>query len=130
MVMRPQIRFARLRVGRLVMPNNAFVLGTALFIVLFALGGNIFSLVNSPPALISGGGVVYPGIDAQLALEGIAVSSILLVGMVGFGLMFYSSRFVFEPSYATRLMTLGIIISSISILVVSYLFAYKLGIFV
>ena len=128
-VMRPQIRFARMRVGRLMMPSNVFLLGTVLFVVLFTLGGNIFTLVNSPPAIITDGRVVYPGIDAQLALEGIAVSAILLVGVIGFGLMFHSSRFVFEPSYATRLMILGMIISSVSVLVVSYLFAYKLEVF-
>jgi hypothetical protein len=85
--------------------------------------------VNPSPAIIADGIVIYPAIDAQLALEGIAISAILLMGLVGFGLMFYSSRFVFEPAYATRIMTLGIVIGSLSILVISYLFAYKLGAF-
>ena len=131
-VVRPQIRFARLRVGRLMMLSNTFVLGSALLIVLFTLGGNIFTLVSSPPAIIEGVAgpeVIFPGIDAQLALEGLVVSTILLTGMFGFGLMFHGSRFVFEPSYATRLMTLGIILSSVSVLIMSYLFAYKLGAF-
>jgi hypothetical protein len=115
-------------------PPDIIIFGMVFVAVLFILGGNIYSLVRSPPAIAGGGSgqapiVIAPGIDIQLGLEGIVASVIVFMGTMGFGLMYYGSRYVFQPGYATRLMVLGMILAALAFLIFSYLFAYKLGAF-
>ncbi len=100
--------------------------------MLFVLGGNIYTLVRSPPAIAgSSSGVpilIAPGIDQQLGMEGIVASVVILVGVSGLGLVYYGSKYVFQPGYATRLMVLGIIMAGVSFLIFSYLWSIKVGI--
>jgi len=100
------------------------------FVVLFVLGGNIYTLVRSPPAIAGSGSqpiVVAPGIDQQLGMEGIVASVVILVGTIGLGLIYYGSKYVFQPGYATRLMVLGMIMSGVAFLMFSYLWTLKTG---
>ncbi len=50
-----------------------------------------------------------------------------MMGTAGLGLVYYASKYVFQPSYATRLMVLGMILAGLSFLVFSYLFGIKIG---
>ena len=71
--------------------------------------------------------MVSPGLDIQLGLEGIVASVVILMGTIGLGLVYYASRYVFQPGYATRLLILGVILAGISFLVFGYLFDLKTG---
>ncbi|MHA3965158.1 MAG: hypothetical protein AM325_016655 [Candidatus Thorarchaeota archaeon SMTZ1-45] len=93
--------------------------------------GNIYTLVRTPPAIAGSSGgapiLIAPGIDQQLGMEGIVASVIILVGVSGLGLVYYGSKYVFQPGYATRLMILGMIMAGVAFLVFSYLWNIKAG---
>jgi hypothetical protein len=102
----------------------------AIFVaVLFILGGNIYTLVRTPPPIAAGVDgspiLIAPGIDIQLGMEGLVASVIIMVGVVGLGMIFFASRYVFQPGYATRLMALGIIMSTVAFLIMTFLMLVK-----
>lgn len=91
----------------------------------------MYTLVRTPPAIAgdSQGNpiLVAPGLDTQLGMEGVVASVVVFVGVIGLGLIYYGSKYVFQPGYATRLMILGIIMSGVSFLIFSYLWSIKTG---
>ena len=127
-IVKPRVRLTRPRFGMPTRPPDTVLFGLLFLVVLFVLGGNIYTLVRTPPAIAGSGSapiLVAPGIDQQLGMEGIVASVIILVGTVGLGLIYYGSKYVFQPGYAIRLMVLGIIMSGVSFLVFSYLWTLK-----
>jgi hypothetical protein len=114
-------------------PPDVVIFGLLFVVVLFVLGGNIYTLVRSPPAIAGGQGgapiLIAPGIDQQLGMEGIVASVVILVGVSGLGLIYYGSKYVFQPSYATRLIFLGMVMAGVSFLIFSYLWSLKAGLF-
>ncbi len=130
-ITKPRVRLTRPRFGMPARPPDIIVFGAVFIAMLFILGGNIFTLVRSPPAIAGGSDgnpiVIAPGIDIQLGLEGLVASVVVFMGTIGFGLLYYSSKYVFQPGYATRLMVMGMILAGLAFMVFSYLFAYKLG---
>jgi hypothetical protein len=111
-------------------PPKAAVFGCAIFTVLFVLGGNIYTLVMTPPPIASFSDglprLFAPGLDAQLSIEGIVASVVAVIGFLGLGLIYYSSRYVFTPSHATRMMILGMILTGVAFLIYSYMYAIKM----
>jgi len=98
--------------------------------VLFVLGGNIYTLVKTPPPIAGGPNgepiLVIRGLDAQLGMEGLVASVVIFMGVLGLGLIYYSSKYVFQPGYATRLLFLGAILAGSAYLIMTYLFGLKL----
>lgn len=92
----------------------------------------MFSLVKSPPAIAGGPGgspiLIAPGIDYQLGMEGIVASVAMLAGTFGLGIIYYASKYVFQPGYATRLLILGMVVTGAALLILSYFFAIKMRI--
>lgn len=113
-------------------PPDTVVFGMIFLVVLFVLGGNIYTLVRTPPAIAGSQSgvpiVIAPGLDQQLGMEGIVASVIILVGVGGLGLIYYASKYVFQPGYATRLMILGMIMAGVAFLIFTYLWRIKAGI--
>ncbi|MBN2228951.1 MAG: hypothetical protein JW779_05095 [Candidatus Thorarchaeota archaeon] len=132
-IVKPKVRLTRPRFGMPTRPPDIVIFGLMFVVVLFVLGGNIYTLVRSPPAIASGSGgtpiLIAPGIDTQLGLEGVVASVIIFVGTIGLGLVYYGSKYVFQPGYATRLILLGIILAGVSFLIFSYLWSVKVGYF-
>lgn len=130
-IVRPQVRLSRPRFATPTRPPGIILFGVLFVAVLFLLGGNIYTMVRTPPPIAtSSSGVpilVAPGLDIQLGLEGIVASVVILIGTIGLGLIYYASRYVFQPGYATRLLILGAILAGISFLVFGYLFNIKTG---
>jgi hypothetical protein len=112
-------------------PPDIVVFGIVFVVVLFVLGGNIYTLVRTPPAIASDSSgapiLISPGIDSQLGMEGIVASVVIMVGAMGLGLVYYGSKYVFQPGYATRLMVLGVILAGVAFLIFSYLWGIKTG---
>ncbi|NHI89041.1 MAG: hypothetical protein EAX87_05925 [Candidatus Thorarchaeota archaeon] len=112
-------------------PPDTVIFGMMFVAVLFVLGGNIYTLVRTPPAIAGSSSgapiLIAPGIDQQLGMEGIVASVIIFVGVIGLGLVYYASKYVFQPGYATRLLILGMIMSGVAFLVFSYLWSVKAG---
>lgn len=129
-IVKPRVRLTRPRFGMPTRPPDTVLFGLIFLVVLFVLGGNVYTLVRTPPAIAGSGSapiLVAPGIDQQLGMEGIVASVIILVGTAGLGLIYYGSKYVFQPGYAMRIMILGIIMSGVSFLVFSYLWTLKLS---
>ena len=110
-------------------PPDLIVFGVIMAVVLFVLGGNIYTLVRTPPAIAGGANeipiLIAPGLDLQLGLEGIVASVTIMIGTLGLGLLYYASKYVFQPGYATRLMTLGMILAGVAFLIITYMFGIK-----
>ena len=130
-IVKPQVRLSRPRFGMPARPPDIIIFGAVFIAMLFILGGNIYTMVRSPPAIAGSADgtpiVIAPGIDLQLGLEGLVASVVVCLGAVGFGLLYYSSKYIFQPGYATRLMIMGMVMAGLAFLIFSYLFAYKLG---
>ena len=128
-IIKPQVRLTRPRFGMPARPPDIVLFGGLLLAILFVMGGNIYTLVKTPPAIAgdSQGNpiLIAPGIDIQLGLEGIVASVVIFIGTVGIGLLYLSSKYVFQPGYATRLMVLGAILAGGAFLVISYLYGLK-----
>ena len=131
-IIKPRVRLSRPSFGMPTRPPDTVIFGLMFVAVLFVLGGNIYTLVRTPPAIAGSSSgtpvLIAPGIDQQLGMEGIVASVIILVGVVGLGLIYYASKYVFQPGYATRLLILGMIMSGVAFLVFSYLWSIKAGI--
>ena len=131
-IVKPRVRLSRPSFGMPTRPPDTVIFGLMFVAVLFVLGGNIYTLVRTPPAIAGSSSgtpvLIAPGIDQQLGMEGIVASVIILVGVVGLGLIYYASKYVFQPGYATRLLILGMIMSGVAFLVFSYLWSIKAGI--
>jgi hypothetical protein len=130
-IVRPKVRLTRPRFRMPSRPPDIVIFGVMFIVVLFALGGNIYTLVRTPPAIAGSSSgtpiLVAPGLDSQLGMEGVVASVVIFVGVIGLGLVYYGSKYVFQPGYATRLMVLGIIMSGVAFLIFSYLWGIKIG---
>lgn len=130
-IIRPKVRLSRPRFRMPSRPPDTVIFGIMFIVVLFVLGGNVYTLVRTPPAIAGGSGgtpiLVSPGLDSQLGMEGVVASVVIFVGVMGLGLIYYGSKYVFQPGYATRLMVLGMIMSGVSFLIFSYLWSIKTG---
>ncbi len=129
-IVRPRVRITVPRYGLPIDPLKAAVFGVVYLTVFFVLGGNIYTLINTPPPMV-GTPNGFPrlfayGLDAQLGIEGIVASITALIGVLGLGLIYYSSKFVFSPTHATRMMILGMILTGVAFLVYSYMYAIKM----
>ncbi len=130
-IIKPRVRLTRPRFGMPTRPPDIVLFGIIFIAVIFVLGGNIYTLVRTPPAIAGGAGgipiLISPGIDSQLGMEGVVASVIIMVGTMGLGLLYYGSKYVFQPGYATRLMILGVILTGVAFLLFSYLWGIKTG---
>jgi hypothetical protein len=110
-------------------PPDIVIFGAIFLGVLFILGGNIYTLVKTPPAIAadqSGNPIlIAPSIDVQLGLEGIVASVVVFIGTIGIGLVYLASKYVFQPGYASRLMILGTVLAGTAFLIMSYLYGLK-----
>ncbi len=131
-IVKPRVRLTRPSFGMPSRPPDTVIFGMIFLVVLFVLGGNIYTLVRTPPAIAGSQSgvpiVIAPGLDQQLGMEGIVASVIILVGVGGLGLIYYASKYVFQPGYATRLMILGMIMAGVAFLIFTYLWRIKAGI--
>lgn len=129
-IVKPRLRLTRPRFGMPTRPPEIVVFGMIFIGILFILGGNLYTLVKTPPAIAGGSSnqpiLIAPGIDIQLGLEGIVASVIVMIGVMGLGLIYYGSKYVFQPGYATRLMILGMVLTGVAFLTFSYMFYLKL----
>ncbi len=130
-VIRPKLRIALPHKRIAAFHPKEFLFGIAVLAVLFILGGNLYTLIETPPPITGSPDglprVFAPGIDAQLSMEGMMASIVAGIGVLGLGIIYYSSRYVFTPSHATRLMILGMLLSGVAFLIYNYMFAIKLA---
>ena len=130
-IIKPSVRLSRPRFRMPARPPDIIIFGALFLGVLFILGGNIYTLVKTPPAIAANQQgqpiLIAPGVDLQLGLEGIVASVTIFIGTIGVGLVYLASKYVFQPGYATRLMILGAVLAGTAFLIMSYLFGIKTG---
>lgn len=128
-IVKPRVRLSRPRFHMPARPPDIIIFGAMFLAVLFILGGNIYTLVKTPPAIAADASsnpiLIAPSIDVQLGLEGIVASVVIFIGTVGIGLIYLASKYVFQPGYATRLMILGAVLAGTAFLIISYLYGLK-----
>jgi hypothetical protein len=130
-IVRPRVRLTRPRFRMPSRPPDIVIFGAIFMAVLFVLGGNIYTLVRTPPAIAGSSSgtpiLVAPGLDVQLGMEGVVASVVIFIGVIGLGLIYYGSKYVFQPGYATRLIILGMVLSGVAFLIFSYLWTLKIS---
>ncbi len=112
-------------------PPDTVLFALVFVAILFILGGNIYTLIRTPPVIVgnpAGGApiLIAPGLDFQLGMEGIVASVVVMIGTIGLGLIYYASKYVFQPGYATRLIVLGMLLAGTAFLVLTYMMAEKI----
>jgi len=131
-IVRPRVRLKRPRFKMPTRPPDIVVFALVFVAILFILGGNIYTLIRTPPVIAGNpqGGpplLIAPGLDVQLGMEGIVASVVVMVGAIGLGMIYYASKYVFQPGYATRLIVLGVLLAGTAFLVLSYMMSEKIG---
>ncbi|MHA2141211.1 MAG: hypothetical protein ACXADF_07980 [Candidatus Thorarchaeota archaeon] len=129
-IVRPRVRIGMPRLRQPTWPPSVVVFALAISTIIFVLGGNIYTLIMTPPPIASFSNglprLLAPGIDAQLSIEGIVASVVAFIGVLGLGLMYYSSRYIFTPSHATRMMIVGMLLAGVALLTYNYMYAIKM----
>ncbi|MEM4734275.1 MAG: hypothetical protein QXS20_01025 [Candidatus Thorarchaeota archaeon] len=127
-IVRPRLNLKRPKLGTVSRPPDMVIFGFIFVLYVFVVGGNIFALVKTPPAVVSGSSgpvVVYPTPDFQLGLEGFVVAVLVFFGSLGLGLLYHASRLVFQPGRATRYMLIAILMLGITVVLMMYLMSLK-----
>ncbi|TFG10800.1 hypothetical protein EU538_00880 [Candidatus Thorarchaeota archaeon] len=128
-IVKPRVRLTRPRFTAPTRPPDIIIFGVMFIVVLFVLGGNIYTLVKTPPPIATGSDgnpiLIAPTPEVQLGMEGIVSSVVFFMGTLGLGLIYYSSKYVLQPGYASRLMILGAILAGSAFLIITYFFGMK-----
>ncbi|NWF96136.1 MAG: hypothetical protein HXY34_08330 [Candidatus Thorarchaeota archaeon] len=129
LIIRPHVRLARPRFGTVSRPPSLLVFGGVFLFVLYVLGGNVFTLIRSPPPIAGGSSgqpiLILPTAEAQLGLEGVVVSFVIAMGTLGLGSLYYGSKFVFQPGRAMRIMIAGFVMVGLAYLLMFYMYGLK-----
>ena len=121
-----------LRKPKLKLPSEiptSLLLQIALIFIFCIYMGLLFDIVKEPLPLGSRFGVpvlIDQRLDAQFIIEGIVASIIMFVGFIGFIVIFYSTRYFYEPSYARTLLLIGVVAVIAAYFVLLYMMIPKL----
>lgn len=108
---------------------TSLLLQIALIFIFCIYMGLLFDIVKEPLPLGSRFGVpvlIDPRLDAQFIIEGIVAGIIMFVGFIGFVVIFYSTRYFYEPSYARTLLLIGVVAVISAYFVLLYMMIPKL----
>jgi NADH:ubiquinone oxidoreductase subunit 5 (subunit L)/multisubunit Na+/H+ antiporter MnhA subunit len=91
--------------------------------------GLIYDIVKEPLPLGSRFGIpvlIDERLDAQFIIEGIVAGIIFFVGFIGFIIIFYSTRYFYEPKFARTLLLIGVMAVIAAYFVCLYIMIPKL----
>ncbi|MFX1518465.1 MAG: hypothetical protein ACFFCD_00870 [Promethearchaeota archaeon] len=103
-----------LRKPKLRLPSEiptSLLLQIAVIFIFVIYMGLIYDIVKEPLPLGSRFGVpvlIDPRLDAQFIIEGIVAGMLIFVGFIGFIIIFYSTRYFYEPKFARTLLLIGV----------------------
>nr|MDO8080709.1 hypothetical protein [Candidatus Freyarchaeota archaeon] len=89
--------------------------GIILAIVLFVMGGGIYLLVSGASFNNPYGGLVSTSLSDQYGIETLLSIAFMFIGFLGFLLIYESTKHVYNASYATKLLILGIVLIVIAV---------------
>ncbi|MGQ9720625.1 MAG: hypothetical protein ACUVXA_04790 [Candidatus Jordarchaeum sp.] len=102
--------------------------GIILGIVLFAMGGGVYYLTTNPTPSFSnptGASIVDTSLQGQYGIETLLSCALIFVGFIGFLLIYESTKHVYNASYATKLLIIGILFVVISIILLYWMLIPK-----
>ncbi len=106
--------------------SSLIAFGIILGIVLFVVGGGIFLLVNNPSFNNpTGTSLVNISLQDQYGIETVLSIAFVFIGFAGFLLIYESTKHVYNASYATKLLILGIIMIGGAILLLQWMIIPK-----
>jgi divalent metal cation (Fe/Co/Zn/Cd) transporter len=101
-------------------------LGIILIIVIFVMGGGIYLLVSGSPFNNPyGTGLVSNSLSDQYGVETLLSVSFMFIGFFGFLLIYESTKHVYNASYATKLLILGIILILVAVVLLYWMLIPK-----
>lgn len=102
-------------------PDTLFIL--AMSFILFVLGGGMFAVVNYKS--LPEGFMVTGELTRQTVIEGLVAFTFMMVGFIGFVIIYQSTKHVYRPSYAKTLLLMGIVLTLIGYVGLQWLFSKK-----
>ena len=130
LIRKPRLRLSHVRLRAPPAPSVLSIFLVTLLFIAFIFGGGIFMWVNSGESwlvpiitLREYDTPLWPGLDRQLLLEGVAAMLFFCGSFLGEIIVYESSKYAYRRSYAQKLLVVGW-----TIIVVSFLgFWWMLG---
>ena len=105
-----------------------YLLGITLFVIVFLLAGGIYNITETPlpmgqtsQELVP----IFPSLSEQFLVESLIAGLFIGLGAGGFYLMWYSTRFAYDPRISITLLTLGIILIVTASIGIFVMYEYK-----
>lgn len=99
------------------------VVAAALIVfTLFILSGGVYLLIN-PPSITFG--FISSNLQDQYVVEGIAVAVLIFIGFAGFILIYEGTKNPYNPSYATKLIAVGLVLIIAAVILLHLLLINK-----
>ncbi len=112
-IRKPKLRLTKPSLKMPEKPSGSTLFTLTLIFILFVFGGGIWDIVyrdtlRSMGSTSSGGALlIYPSLDYQFIVEGLAASILLFAGFIGLIIIYQSTRHVYRPSYSKLLLVAG-----------------------
>jgi hypothetical protein len=130
---KPKIIFPKLKIPKISLLAPTRLLGVSiLFFILFILQtGVIYLIVRDPPAFgIDSEGVpifiIPENLHDAFIIESIVASILIILFSIGFIILFYASKYVYNQRFADWLMVIGIMIILISFALLQFMLEIKI----
>lgn len=111
-------------------PSRNILLGAVYVLLFWLLMGGVYLAIpdsngNLPIALganNNGDPVwLYPSINDAFVIESIVAAAIIFIGALGFLLLYQSTKYLYNPSYAQKLIVVGLVMCVFSFAVLQYI---------
>ena len=135
---KPKLRLKKPNLSSPPKPSSTTLFILSLALIIFVFSGGIYAIVNAgkpgfiPFGSTSSGQLIFiePSLNRQLALEGFIAGFFIIVGFLGFFLIYEGTRQsqnVYRPGYAERLMIYGLFLVGLSYALLVWMLQFKLG---
>ena len=112
----------KLSIAKLRRPPALLTFAALLIFLLFVLGGGVHMLLNPPQASLS---FINPSLQDQYLTEGFAAAALIFVGFAGFALIYEATKNIFNPSYAVKLLAIGLILALVAVVALHWMLINK-----
>ncbi|MBS7287704.1 MAG: hypothetical protein KIH01_02875 [Candidatus Freyarchaeota archaeon] len=103
-------------------PPNIVLIVALLVFFLFVLSGGVHLMLNPPQISF---GFINTNIQDQYLTEGIVVAILIFIGFMGMAFVYEATKNVYNPSYATKLLAVGLILTIIAVILLHWLLIQK-----
>ena len=121
---KPRLRLEkpRLKIPRKT-PSTESIFIVAMSLILFVLSGGMYVIVNYKS--LPQGFMVVGQLSQQTVIEGIVAFAFLVIGFIGFIIIYQSTKHVYRPEYARTLLLIGIVLAFVGYVGLNWLLLKK-----